>query len=373
MVFNYPTPIFKIFLDTEVFVSASFNYQNSLFEKLVDLVDNGELVLYLTTVTRQEILSNIEKEVNHSDSSLKTLHKEFRKKAKIFYNHQNLKSLFSLNYNKDEISQDLKNQFLNYLEKTKTKIISVDKVSPEYIFDKYFNNLPPFKEGKKKNEFPDVFAIVALEKEAIDNEFKVYVISKDNDWQTACERSNNLIRLENIEKFLEQKIIISSKYQDINLYYEFLDDNFDQFRQKISDKFEEIEFSLGGGYDFADWGSEEIEVTVKSIELEDKTLVEIDDETMTFELNVEISFLADVSYDSLEVAVFDREDDRYYNVEREEQQVHQQIAIPVEVHISYLINTSGDLLLDEIIDIWLDPHNSINTIEVDSEYYDGYH
>lgn len=132
--FNYPTPIFRIFLDAEVFVSASFNYQNSSFKKLVGLVDNGELVLYLTTVTRQEILSNIEKEVNHSDSSLKTLHKEFRKKARIFYNHQNLKSLFSLNYNKDEICQELKNQFLDYLEKTEAQIISVDKVSPEDIF-----------------------------------------------------------------------------------------------------------------------------------------------------------------------------------------------------------------------------------------------
>ncbi len=239
-----------------------------------------------------------------------------------------------------------------------------------HIFDKYFNNLPPFKEGKKKNEFPDAFAIAALEKEAMDNDFKIYVISQDNDWQTACKGNNNLIGLENIEKFLEQQIIIATKYKDINLYYEFLDSNFEQFKQKISDKFEELEFSLGGGYDFADCGSEEIEITVESVKLEDKTLVEIDDETMTFELNVEISFLADVSYDSLEVAVFDREDDRYYNVEREEQQVHQQITIPVEVHISYLINTSGNLLLDEIIDISLDPHNSINTIEVDSEYYD---
>lgn len=368
MVFNYPTPTLRIFLDTEVFVSASFNYQNSLFKKLVDLVEKGELVLYLTTVTRQEILSNIEKEVNLSDSSLKKLHKEFRKKAKIFYNHHDFKSLFSLSYSKNEISQDLKNQFLDYLEKVKAQILTLDKVSPEDIFEKYFNNLAPFKEGKKKNEFPDAFAIAALEKEAIDNQFKIYVISKDNDWQTACGRNKNLICLENIEKFLEQQIIVATKYKNINLYYEFLDNNFEQFKQKITGNFEELEFSLGGGYDFADWGSEEIEVTVESIELKEKTLVEINDEIMAFELNIEISFLADVRYDSLEFAIFDREDDRYYNVERAEEQVPQQIIIPVEVHLSYSINPSGDLLLDEIIDIWLDPHNSISTIEVDSEY-----
>lgn len=372
MVFIYPTPDFRIFLDTEVFVNANFDYQNSSFKKLVDLVDNRELVLYLTTVTYQEILSNIEKEVNNSDASLKTLHKEFRKKARIFHNHQNLKSLFSLNYNKDEIFQELKNQFLYYLKITEAQIISVDKVSPKNIFDKYFNNKPPFKEGKKKSEFPDAFAIAALEKEAMDNDFKVYVISQDNDWQMACKGNNNLICLENVEKFIEQQIIIATKYKDINLYYEFLDNNFDQFKQKISDNFEELEFSLGGGYDSADWGSEEIEVTVESIKLEDKTLVEIDDEKMTFELNVEVGFLANVNYDSLEVAVFDREDDRYYNVQREKEEVHQNIIIPIEVYISYRRNMSGDLLLDEIIDIYLNPHYS-KTIEIDSEFYDGYY
>jgi predicted nucleic acid-binding protein len=372
-VFNYPTPIFRIFLDTEVFVKANFNYQNSSFKKLVDLVNDGELVLYLTTVTYQEILSNIEQEVNNSDSSLKTLHKEFRKKAKIFYNHHILKSLFSLKYNKDDICQELKNQFLDYLETTESQIISVDKVSPKDIFDKYFNNLPPFKQGKKKNEFPDAFAIAALEKEAMDNNFKVYVISQDNDWQTACEGNNNLICLENVEKFLEQQIIIATKYKDINLYYEFLDNNFEQFKQKISDNFEELEFSLSGGYDFASWGNEEIEVTVESVKLKDKTLVEIDDETMTFELNVIVSFLANVSYDSFEVAVFDKEDDRYYNVETKEEEVHQNIIIPIQVHISYLIDTSGELLLDEFIDVYLDPYNSISTIEIDSGFYDDYH
>lgn len=100
--------------------------------------------------------------------------------------------------------------------------------------------------------------------------------------------------------------------------------------------------------------------------------MEIDDEKMTFELNVEVGFLANVNYDSLEVAVFDREDDRYYNVQREKEEVHQNIIIPIEVYISYRRNMSGDLLLDEIIDIYLNPHYS-KTIEIDSEFYDGYY
>ncbi len=37
MVFNYPTPVFRIFLDTEVFVSANFNYQGNSFLKLIEL------------------------------------------------------------------------------------------------------------------------------------------------------------------------------------------------------------------------------------------------------------------------------------------------------------------------------------------------
>ena len=370
MLLNYPIPIFRVFLDTEVFVSANFNYQENSFKKLIELVDNGSLVLYQTTVTYKEVLSNIEQEVKISNSGFKTLTRDFRKQAKIFYNAPTLKSLFSIKPNPDEICNLLKDQFKDYLEKTKAKIISIDKVSPEKVFDKYFSNLPPFKEGKKKSEFPDAFSIEALEKEARDNNFIIHVISNDNDWKNACSQSDNLFCIDNIEKFLEKQIIIATKYKDITLYYEFLENNFYQFEREISNRCDDLEFSLGDGYDFADLGTEEIDINVESIELKDKTLIEIDGDTMTFELDVEISFLADVSYDSLEFAVYDREDSQYYNVEREVERVHQQITMPVEVHLSYKRNNSDDLIFDEVIDISLDPHNLVNTIDIHSEYYD---
>ena len=374
MVLKYPIPIFRVFLETEVFVNANFNYQENSFKKLIELVDDASLVLYQTTVTYKEVLSNIEQEVKISNSGFKALTKDFRRQAKIFYNIPNLKSLFSIKPNPDEICNLLKDQFEDYLEKTKAKIISIDKVSPEKVFDKYFSNLPPFKEGKNKNEFPDAFSIEALEKEARDNNFTIHVISNDNDWKNACSQSDNLVCIDNIEKFLEKQIIVATKYKDINLYYDFLENNFYQFEREISNRCDDLEFSLGDGYNFnfAELGSEEIDVKVESIELKDKTLIEIDDDTMTFELDVEISFLADVSYSSLEFAVYDKEDEQYYNVEPKVERVHQQIAMPVEVHLSYKRNNSDDLIFDQVIDISLDPHNLVNTIDIHPEYYDDY-
>lgn len=55
---------------------------------------------------------------------------------------------------------------------------------------RYFNNAPPFSgTGKKKSEFPDAIALLAVEKWAKQNNKKVIAVSTDQDWHRFAEQS----------------------------------------------------------------------------------------------------------------------------------------------------------------------------------------
>ncbi len=57
----------------------------------------------------------------------------------------------------------------------------------------YFDRSPPFHaENPKKNEFPDAIALLSLDGWARDNETEVIVVSRDEDWISFCEKSDNL-------------------------------------------------------------------------------------------------------------------------------------------------------------------------------------
>lgn len=52
----------------------------------------------------------------------------------------------------------------------------------------YESILPPFREGKKRKEFPDAFAIAILEVYAKKNNCVIAVVSYDADFKLACDR-----------------------------------------------------------------------------------------------------------------------------------------------------------------------------------------
>lgn len=196
-------PVRLVAIDTEVFDKANFNYGSTAFKQLIELVEEEQIVLYLTNITFQEILSHINREASKAIAAFKKLHKEFRSQSKIIYNSQTFNPLLKIDFKEEDLKKELQEQFNTFLEETSLEVISIEDVSSEEIFSKYFDVSPPFKEGSKKSEFPDAFSIAALENKSRSEGKKIYVISGDNDWKSACENNNHLIYLESIEKFLD--------------------------------------------------------------------------------------------------------------------------------------------------------------------------
>jgi hypothetical protein len=379
-------------LDTQVFDSYNFNYNSQPFQTLVTLAQQGKIRLLLTSVTLHEIRAHIiegaelaSKAVEQAVNDLNK--KRFKpqgdiKRIKISANSNLLydfkKKVQELAPNFEQINQELLDQLDAFLQKTDFKKIEVDQVSVVEIFENYFSGTPPFGEGKKKYEFPDAFALLALQKEAKDRNKIIYVVSGDSDWQKFCSSSENLFLIGKLDELLEN-IIRETDSDEVEVCYELYRNKEDEIKRYIEDNFSDLDFSI----DFSrtsliEWGSEEIEVTVNSVDIIDSSLVKIDDSdldqpSVVFELEAEVNYDANVSYKSLEYAIYDREDDMYYGGETIDTVFTQSIKLNVEVTLTLSRDKDYSLCDADIEDITIDPNNTLGEIVIDTGFEDDYY
>ncbi|MEG4015231.1 MULTISPECIES: PIN domain-containing protein [unclassified Microcoleus] len=376
-------------LDTQVFDSHNFNYNSTSFRRLVELAQQEKISLVLTYVTLHEIRAHItegavltSKAIEQAVNDLNK--KRFKpqgdtKKVRISANSDLLNEFKTkvqeLAPNFDQINQELLDQLESFLQETNFKIIEVDRVSVVDIFNSYFSGTPPFGEGKKKSEFPDAFALLALQKEAEDRNRIIYVVSGDSDWQKFCSSSEDLSWIENLKELLET-IIRETDSDEVDECYELYRDKEDQIKGYIQKNFSDLNFLLDlSGTSLIEWGSEEIEVEVNSVDIIDSSLVNIDDSdadqpSVVFELEAEVHYDANVSYESLEDAIYDREDDMYYNKEKIDNVCTQSLKLNVEVTLTLSRDKDYSLCDADIKDITIDPNNTLGEIVIDTGFYE---
>jgi hypothetical protein len=150
---------------------------------LIEYIEKGEIRLHLTDITIREIEVKILELIQEAEKPIKTFHNN----VKILRGVSSFAQLFNIDI---EIARsDLKNQFNNFMDSTQTIVISTEFVSIPHIFNKYFNQQPPFTGGKKKYEFPDAFVIKALEDYCTEAKSSMYVISKYYDLSSSKRQS----------------------------------------------------------------------------------------------------------------------------------------------------------------------------------------
>lgn len=379
-------------LDTQVFDSYNFNYNSQALRTLVTLVQQEKVRLLLTSVTLHEIRAHIIEGAELASKAVEQAINDLNKKrfkpqgdikrikisanSDLLYNFK--RQVQELAPNFEQINQELLNQLDVFLQETDFETIEVDQVSVVAIFENYFSGTPPFGEGKKKYEFPDAFALLALQKEAEDRNRIIYVVSGDFDWKKFCSSSEDLYLIEKLDELLET-IIRETDSDEVDVCYELYSDKEDEIERYIEDNFLDLDFSIDlSGTSLIEWGSEEIEVKVNSVDIVDSSLVHIDDSdsdqpSVVFELEVEVNYDANVSYMSLEYAVYDREDDTYYGGETIDTVFTQSIKLNVEVTLTLSRDKDYSLCDAEVEDITIDPNNTLGEIVIDTGFEDDYY
>lgn len=350
-----------VFIDTEVFINANFQFSSGRLSKLYTFNVNGKITLHLTDITIREIKANFKKQIEEVTESVN----KFQTKAKILRGVPSFEPIF--NYDRDLVLKHYEAELRDFTESKQlslfseinyiVNIIPTNNVAVEIIFDKYFNQQPPFGEAKKKSEFPDAFTISALEKWCCDNNKNMYVISNDSDMKAACDASNYLISIATLDELFdlinaEDKYISSIAHQWFTEYRE-------EIKNEITDKFEELEL-----FDLVDVDGEIEKITVNNINLLQENLVEIQDEILHFTVIAEISFSADVSYPDPDMTAYDKEDDKYYIFDYIEEVFKLNKKISVEIEMSFSRDEPHE---PEIVSVNLETEDGIKI-----KVHDGY-
>lgn len=306
-----------IFLDTSIFESENFFKGRNLLH-ICELSQNGLIEVKITDITYSEIINRIKENIQKSQTSLKKAQSLLNGEAKLLKNIDEFLTCF--NFPKIE-SEDLLNRFKIKLDQfiTDNSIEIIDsKVSNlKEVFENYFNLLPPFKEGKKKSEFPDAFTYSTIKEWTILNKTYSYFISNDSDFENLTTENINcshnlssiidLITREIDEKHTKYIDTIYDKYVEKVIFD--LEGNFENdlmgavYDQISNDPFyEEPEIDLPF----------EIEVELKYISLNELNI----NTNFSYEIESEITFSVEVEFIDYSMGFYDKEDGIWYGEER---------------------------------------------------------
>lgn len=280
-----------VFLDTSVLIELNFNYSHVNLNRLVELAEADRAHLVLTSVMVREVEANIKKAVHSSVQALA----KFRADARILRNFSNppYDKLFS-NFDDDAAEGALVKQFREFLTAAKAEVIVPPALTLETALARYFDMKPPFGKGKKKDEFPDAFTLLALESWCVEKSHKLYVVSTDKDIKTYCEKSQNLLYLARLGEFLDQ--LIRDDEELAPLVDQLVKAHRDELEASIGEAFPNLDFFLDE-YDFV---GDVIDVTIQKVVIQDHSVIQVTEDTAIVEVTAVVAFTAHIELEEFD-------------------------------------------------------------------------
>ncbi|WP_350253574.1 PIN domain-containing protein [Bacillus halotolerans] len=311
--------MFNVFLDTQVYQSKKFDFENNHLLKFLEYIEIGIVNLFITTVTRNEIECKIKEKVEDSRQYIN----KFKSQAGILKNYDLYKPIWDDQTINDAETKILDN-FKEFLIKYKVEEIPISDECTNEIFQKYFNGQPPFS-SKKKDEFPDAFALYSLSNWAKINNEIIYVVSDDKDLKAYCEDNEDMIYIKSLENALDyiNKHENEVRYELVKrLYdeqqYEFLNYiNVEDLDIDVNDLVEDVEINS---------------LYVNSVD-DDPLVLELNENKLTIVFNVVIDIHITVSSVDPTRSPYDSEDKKYLFIKYEEEEHEDTIRIPVELQL----------------------------------------
>jgi hypothetical protein len=227
-----------IFLDTEVFDANQFDLGSANFSKLVSLVEEGSTNVFITDVTRREVLAHIDEKAREANTRLK----QFRAAASILRlsSAAPFQGLFA-RIKAEQLQEVFRAEFESFCTRCKIEVISTGTVEVNDVLDRYFEHRPPFGSGKKKAEFPDAIAAAALKQWCKTVSYHpLHVVSADDDWRLICEETKGFTYLPRLVEVLA----IFPAPELARALREGLEQHLPRLRDMVRQKFEDLPFVI---------------------------------------------------------------------------------------------------------------------------------
>lgn len=288
-----------ITIDTSILIKYIHEPNTGMCKQLKIFYNHG-IPLIISSIIKNELIRHKYDEYRDkktkAETQLKALEKSIEIGVEIFKELEEKINLISPYKQACELLDD-------FTDTTECEFIEANDVQIGSVFEKYFKQEPPFGENeKKKNEFPDAFALMSLENLAESQSKQAIVLSSDKDWATYCNKSVHLICLtdlsglialfdkqdavENLKNYINKRLSVSSDY---NYFKKILYDEVNSDIEKLT-PFSDSQSSFR--YELTD---EYLELASANFPPEIMVL-SLDKKEFSFEVNLELDIIAHASF-----------------------------------------------------------------------------
>lgn len=269
-----------------------------------------------------------------------------------------------------QIAQD---RFAEFIVNTGCEVIDdADLVDTTKILDAYFAGRPPFGPGRKKDEFPDAFALNALERAAEVQNIGIIVVSADGDWQDFCKKSERLHLVPGIEKALA--LVSNAPLELRNSILSWMQEGAKgrkELERRIENSVENLEiavyaFPSSGELETIPWGGSLEKLTwPEDHEIDIIDINEADDGVIQTTVSLPLSLIVRASVE-LNFSVWDSVDDEEVSMGGRTIEVDEQFEVRATAILDISNLGDGDERID-LVECELDRRNlHINLGEVDA-------
>lgn len=316
----------NVFLDTEAFVAHQLDFQSPNLRRLVRLAVEGTIRLLLTTVTESEVRVHLDRHAKDVFKQIQNYSRACRIVKKLLP-PEVMAALSAVD--EEAIRKGLHDEFDEFIAESVATVLRVDQISPEAIFKKYFERKAPFGDGGKKSEFPDAFAVAALEKWSADNtNAKAYVVTEDGDWRRSCRDGTTLLHVSKLRELLElfaDSVLVTAIKAALHEKREELKHLIEQ---------EAMDLDYFAGDQLVDGEVDAVEDA--DVEIEGFHVVEAKDGSASVNVDCKVTVSLSIVADDADSGIYDHEDKCMHYVYRCSGTVTRDLERVVEITLAYV-------------------------------------
>lgn len=353
-----------VFIDTGVFEKENF-LRGHKIKKIAELSKNGAIKAKVTDITYREIKNRIRKNLLETKTVFKKFGNELLSTGKILKNDSLFDSYFPpIKLDVESIHDRLVTQLDDFLTENKILIVSSSIASIDEVMNQYFDQKKPFGEGQKKDEFPDAFTISTIRAWCKKFKKSAYLISTDNDIlefedDPAIKPLKDLAELIDVftrkyesEVFIESvKVEIVKDFKVVSdfISLNYLDEIAYQISLRLQNQYTDLEYSTP---------------VLENLKMDTVYFSEISEGSAKVDMTISMIVMLPITYDNYDFASYDREDDRWWNVEGESTEL--ELEVEFEFEAVYAFESDEG----ELIDLELEEINNfeLSDLKNDDEY-----
>lgn len=331
---------YNISLDTSFFEQNNF-LSGAKINELAELCKTGVAKIFITDISYRETIERFRKNLLAAEEKTKKPKELIATNARVLRNFPEMKGYFEWpKIDIEALHFKFKTNLAKWLEENKAVVITTEHISVKEVFDDYFNNRHPFKEGEKKHEFPDAFTLRALVEYFSTKKQQSYVLSSDND---ILSYSGEILIPTKDSSTLYDLIIRTTPEKMAERAIKLLEGEFQNSKAFIERATKEmivraIEDEIGSTYQIDELEIDSVQhIDISDIHINSFSIVSLNttDKTAKLECSITFSFETSFSADDYSEARYDREDNIHHFVESKTFSIEDTYDIPVTINAHF--------------------------------------